>query len=353
MQYLLNPALTLHPLTPAGWRGNPFADKEFKYERDPFRPDWSVLLRMILTANPQRAEKKTDTWTPEVSGDLAYLEDRGKDWVVWLGHACFLMQLNGTRFLIDPQLRDMPFVPRRVFPPFGYEDIRDVDYLLLSHDHRDHVDKKCIRAIVANNPIRKILCPLQLSRTIGDWVGGTPIEEAAWYQQFDTNGTGVKITFLPSRHWCRRGLTDFNRSLWGSFMLEVLGTFGKLSGADGAQDAEEVGKARHTIYFGGDSAETSYWSEIGTMFPAIDLAMLGIGAYKPEFMMRENHANPEEAFRGFLDLNAKYWWPMHHGTYDLSNEPASEPIHWAKKLMTEAGRKDDLVGERINAPLYL
>lgn len=361
MEYLTNPDLSFHHDAPANWKGNPYDGKEFKYDRDPFRPDWSVLLKMIFTANPQRAEKKADTWTPEVSADVTYLEDRERDWIVWLGHACFLLQLNGIRFLIDPQLTDMPFVPRRVFPPFGYKDIRGVDYLLLSHDHRDHVDKKCIRAIVANNPIRKILCSLKLSQTIGDWVGKTPIEEAAWYQQFDTKEAGVKITFLPSRHWCRRGLTDFNRSLWGSFMFEVRGTSGKLSGADGGlrqnqarpQGAEEVGEARQTIYFGGDSAETSYWSEIGAMFPGIDVAMLGIGAYRPDFMMKENHANPEEAFGGYRSLGAKYWWPMHHGTYDLSNEPASEPIRWAERLMGEAGLANRLLQPAINAPYYL
>lgn len=84
---------------------------------------------------------------------------------------------------------------------------------------------------MAKNNIRKILCPLRLTKVIGDWVDNTPIEEAAWYQQYDLAGTGVDIHFLPSRHWCRRGLTDFNRVLWGSFMIEA---------------------ANRTIYFGGD-----------------------------------------------------------------------------------------------------
>ncbi|WP_020567411.1 MBL fold metallo-hydrolase [Neolewinella persica] len=335
-----NPALPFHPAKPIGWTGNPFEGKEFKYDRDPFRPDWSVLLRMIFSRNPQRAEKKADTWTPPVATGVGYLENRTENWIVWLGHACFLFQFNGVRFLVDPQLTDMPLVPRRVFPPFTYEEIRDVDYLLFSHDHRDHVDEKCIRAICKNNPIRKVLCPLKLSSVIGKWVEDIPIEEAGWYQIFETGTTGVRITFLPSRHWCRRGLTDFNRVLWGSFMLEVQ----DLGGAAGAEEVGEAGApAGHTIYFGGDSAKTSYWKEIGDMFPDIDVAMLGIGAYKPDYMMQENHASPEEAHRGFLDLGAKRWWPMHHGTYDLSNEPASEPITWATELMAENGMVERLV----------
>lgn len=344
MQYKKNPLLPFHPATPTNWQGNPFKNKEFRYVRDPFRPDWRNLLKMMFGSNPQSEEKKADNWTPEVSTDVAYLEDRTQDWIVWLGHACYLMQFNGLRFLTDPQLTDMPFVPRRVHPPFGYEDIRGVDYLLLSHDHRDHVDKKCITAICANNPIQKILCPLHLSDLIGGWVGDIPIEEAGWYQVFGTAGSGVQITFLPSQHWCRRGLTDFNRALWGSFMIEVLG---------GAAGAGEVGGAKHTVYFGGDSARTDYWAEIGTMFPGIDVAMLGIGAYKPDYMMEAVHANPAEGYQGYLDLGAKRWWPMHHGTYDLSHEPASEPIRWAERLMEEAGMAERLLQPAVNAPYYL
>ncbi|TXF88311.1 hypothetical protein FUA23_15130 [Neolewinella aurantiaca] len=346
MEYKSNPRLAFHSSAPAGWRGNPFEDKEFKYVKNAYRPDWKSAVKMVLSGNPQREEKKADTWTPEVSAGVTYLEDRSRDWIVWLGHACFLMQFNGLRFLTDPQLTGMPFIPRRVSPPFSYDDIRGVDYLLLSHDHRDHVDKKCIKAICANNPIRKILCPLGLSNLIGSWVGKTPIEEAGWYQIFDTPDTGLRITFLPGQHWCRRGLTDFNRSLWGSFMLEV----GDGGAAAGAKEVEEI---RHTVYFGGDSAKTGYWAEIGAMFPAIDIAILGIGAYKPDYIMEPVHANPLQAFGGYQDLKATYWWPMHHGTYDLSNEPASEPIRWAERLMEDAGLSAQLLQPAVNEPYLL
>lgn len=345
MQYISNPDLSFHPSTPGHWQGNPFEGKEFKYEQDPFRPVWTALLKMLFSSNPQNKEKKADKWIPPVATDVAYLADRKKDWIVWLGHACFLVQINGLRFLTDPQLNDMPFVPRRVHPPFGYEDIRGIDYLLLSHDHRDHVDEKCIKAICANNDIRKVLCPLRLSGLIGKWVGSTPIEEAGWYQQFDLSGTGVEITFLPGQHWCRRGLTDLNRALWGSFMIEQAGA--------GAQDALEGQGAVRTVYFGGDSAKTDYWREIGGMFPNIDVALMGIGAYSPDFMMQEVHANPEEAWRGFEALGAKSLFPMHHGTYDLSWEPASEPLARVIKAAEAAGRRSDVLEGKINMPVFL
>ncbi|PPK88764.1 L-ascorbate metabolism protein UlaG (beta-lactamase superfamily) [Neolewinella xylanilytica] len=346
MDHLLNPELPILPQVAPTWRGNPILDGQFQYVHDPFVPEWTSIMRMLVLPNPQRAEKKADKWVPPVNGSVDYLADRSKNWIVWLGHACFLLQLNGQRYLIDPQLEDMPLIRRRVSPPFHYRELTGIDYLLLSHDHRDHVDEDCIRTICANNSIRKILAPLRLSDIIGDWVGDTPIEEAAWYQQYALPAAGgVTVTFLPSRHWCRRGLTDFNERLWGSFMIEV--------GAGGAGEMQtENGATNRTIYFGGDSALTDYWKEIGEFFPNIDLAMLGIGAYKPEYMMRSNHANPSEAFIGYRDLGATYWWPMHHGTYDLSNEPASEPILWATKIMGKHGLGERLVQPAVNEPWW-
>ncbi|MTB49393.1 hypothetical protein E1J53_0000320 [Lewinella sp. W8] len=350
---MLNPDLPVLPAKAEEWRGNPIQGREFQYLQDAFRPDWGALLRMLVTPNPQRKEKKADQWVPALSTDLSYLDDRRGNWVTWFGHACFLVQLNGVRLLIDPQLRDMPLVPRRVPSPVALEDIRGVDYLLLSHDHRDHVDEKSVRTLVQHNPIRKILCPLKLSNVIRPWVGETAIEEAAWYQIYDTLADGIRITFLPSRHWCRRGLTDFNRVLWGSFMLEALDDTAGPSAGRGTAGAALTRPARHTVYFAGDSAETAYWEEVGNLFQHIDLALMGIGAYKPAFMMQDNHANPEEAFRGFRALGADRWWPMHHGTYDLSNEPASEPIRWATRLMEDAELADRLVQPPLGAPHWL
>ena len=344
MRYLLNPALPLHPAAPTDWRGNPIEDGEFQYFRDAFRPEWSKLGRFMLGFNPERAEKKADKWTPVVSQDVSYLEDRERDWIVWLGHACFLFQLDGRRYLTDPQLSDMPTVPRRFQLPFKIDELTGIDFLLLSHDHRDHVDEYSIRTICKNNFILKIFCPLGLTRVVKDWVGYATIEEAAWYQSYDftdvrtsDRAPAPRITFLPARHWCRRGLTDFNRVLWGSFLIEQL---------DGGF------QIKRKIYFGGDSARTPYWAEIGQRFPGIDLAMLGIGAYSPRFMMQDNHANPAEAFGGYRDLGAAYWWPMHHGTYDLSWEPASQPISWASKLMRDAGLEEQLVQPPVNQPWW-
>jgi L-ascorbate metabolism protein UlaG (beta-lactamase superfamily) len=332
MQYLLNPDLPVLPAKRDSWRGNPVRNGEFQYIQHPFRPEWSKLLRWFLSRNPQQAEKKADNWRPPVAADTGYLAERERDFVVWLGHACFLIQLGGVRLLTDPNFIDTFYLRRLVKPVFSLAQLRGIDYVLLSHDHRDHVDAASLKTILAHNRVRKILAPLHLSRVVGAWVGSTPVEEAAWYQTFRTEAGAPEISLLPTRHWCRRGLTDFNRVLWGAFHIR---------------------SGKHSIYFGGDSAKTEYWAEVGTLFPVTDYALLGIGAYKPCYMMEDAHAAPEEALWGFRQMGARYFWPMHYGTYDLSDEPISEPYRRIHQLCREAGVSEQLLTPGVGEVVYL
>ena len=316
MQYLKNDELpTLLP----DWRGNPHDGRSFQYLHEPFYPSYRKLLTWQFSPNPQRAEKKADGWAPEQAGDFSYLEDKQQDCIAWLGHASFLIQLDGVRLITDPIFNGLPFLKRRVGLPFPLELLRDIDYLLLSHDHRDHCDKRSIQDLLKHNQPRKILAPLKLSNVIAPWVGNTPIEEAAWYQTY--HAKNIEITFLPTRHWCRRGLFDFNRVLWGSFLIR---------------------SGDKQIYFGADSGMGPHFEEIGQLFPGIQYAMIGIGAYKPDYMMQEIHTSPREAMDAFQQLGAEKLIPMHYGTYDLSDEPASEPYREIQRHFHEAGLQERL-----------
>lgn len=122
MKYLHNPNLPFHPATPTNWQGNPFEGKEFKYEGDPFRPDWSVLLRMIFSANPQRKEKKEDKWVPEVTEDVAYLNDRSANWIVWLGARLFWLMHHGTYDLSNEPASEPITWARREMKEAGLEE---------------------------------------------------------------------------------------------------------------------------------------------------------------------------------------------------------------------------------------
>ena len=331
VQYLLNEDLAILPQKADTWRGNPFYQGQFRYLSKPFKPSWFRLLRWLSTPNPQRTLKRRDNWRPTVRPDKTYLQSDA-DFFVWLGHACFLFQINGVRLLTDPNFGDMFRTPRLVRPPFGLDELRNIDYILLSHDHRDHVDEGSIKTILQYNRPKKILGPLHISDVIRDWVGDVPIEEAAWYQIYRTDPGEPEVIYLPARHWCRRGFFDFNHVLWGAFLIR---------------------HGAHTFYFGGDSAYDWHWQEAGQLFPNLTVAMLGVGAYSPHFMMRESHTNPEEAFRGFLDLDARYFVPMHYGTYSLSDEPNSEPYRRTLGAFELADLRDHLLLVDLNEPVWV
>ena len=171
-----------------------------------------------------------------------------------------------------------------------------------------------------------------MKTVIGSWIGNSPCVEAGWYQEFQTQHQGLRITYLPAQHWCRRGLNDFNLRLWGSFMIQL---------------------GDYTIYFGGDSASGSHFKKIGQLFPNIDLAILGVGAYKPAFMMKDNHTNPQEAYEAFQQLGAKRLFPMHYGTYDLSNEPISKPFYTIQQCFEHGQQSKQLMIGGVNEVLSL
>lgn len=325
MEHLLNDDLEC--MLP-DWKGNPFDGTEFQYLENPFKPQWKHIANYMLTRNPQGREKRQDKWRPKVQTDTSFL-DSPKDFIVWLGHASFLIQVNGKRLLTDPAFYNLALIQRRVGIPFGVEQFANLDYLLISHDHRDHCDKKSIKQVLKHaNP--SILTCLKMSNTIKNWVGQTPIQEAAWYQIYKTEG--VEVIYLPARHWSRRGLTDFNRVLWGSFLIRV---------------------NDKTIYFGGDSSVGNHFEEIGKLFPDIDVCMLGIGAYKPAEMMQAVHTSPQQAYEAFLQLGAKQMIPMHYGTYDLSWEPASEPYRMIHELFEQANKTESLLALDIGEPFFI
>lgn len=315
MDFVSNPALaTVRP----DWPGNPREGRRFREYDGPIDAGLGQVARYLATRNPQAAEKRRDTYAPPVAP--GHIHAPG-DWVCWLGHASFLIQLGGLRFLTDPVFGDLsPLLRRRVAMPFAVEALGPIDYVLLSHDHRDHCDAASLKQLARVHDFR-LLTTLAMSGVVAPWLsGGQAVTEAGWYQRYDT--PGARVTVMPTQHWCRRYLHDMNRHLWGSFVLEAGGK---------------------TVWFGSDSAYSPHFREVGQAFPGIDLALVGIGAYSPAFFMQGAHTSPAQAWRGFVDAGARRLLPMHYGTYDLSMEPASEPPRLLRACAKTAGRGDDLV----------
>ena len=136
--------------------------------------------------------------------------------------------------------------------------------------------------------------------------------ELGWWSS--TRVGPVRVTFVPSQHWSRRGLFDTNRTLWGGFVIEGIGA---------------------TVYHSGDTAYFAGSAEIGRRFPSIDAALLPIGAYDPAWFMETMHVNPEQALQAFVDLGARTFVAMHWGTFKLTDEAIGEPPAKLRAYWTE------------------
>jgi L-ascorbate metabolism protein UlaG (beta-lactamase superfamily) len=286
-----------------GWTGNPLNDKNEYINLDgKSERSFRELFQWQVEKNQLRSLKKKQSSSIEVISNNLFLKNT-EDGFTWLGHATFLFTLNGKRLITDPVFYNLGPVKRYTPFPCSVDDLKHIDFILLSHNHRDHADQKSMQQLCAINPNAIILTGLEIGKLLRSWKITNPIIEAGWYQQYNIEAD-IQITYLPAKHWNRRGLTDMNEMLWGSFMLQ---------------------SPTKNIYFGADSGLGIHFEEIAKLYPTIDYAMLGIGAYKPEWFMHTAHTSPADALIAFDQLQAKQLVPMHHGTFDLSDEPIFYP----------------------------
>lgn len=292
------------------WKGNPVVSGRYIDPNKRFTGSFFKAIKWQLSKKEKRDEKRADTWRLAVrkGNDFLNIKD---NCIVWLGHATFYMQLNGVRIITDPLFgRISGVVPRRSDLPCLPNELKNIDYVLLSHAHRDHCDSTSLKQLAANNKFT-LLTSLGTGQMVANWIDDLHFQEAGWYQQYELKEHNLRITYLPAQHWSNRFGWDTNRFLWGSFMIE----------ADGL-----------CIYFGGDSGYCNYPKQIAELFPNIDIAMIGVGAYTPSFMMKDVHTDPYEGVQMFHDLKAKALIPMHYGTFDLADEPLGEPYRVLKQL---------------------
>ncbi len=315
------------------WPGTPVdEDGKFVNYEYPFVPKMTDVLRWKLSGNAFADEKKNDTDRLEVRDPSVFLKS-GRNVILWLGHASFFIRLDGVCILIDPIFGTPPLVKRFVEVPSPLPLIERVDYVLLSHDHRDHADETTLRQIAEKFPHAEFLGGLRMDDILNEWkMPGQKVETAGWFQQFDLPESGPQIFFLPVRHWSRRGLFDTNKRLWGGYVLQ--------------------GKAT-TIFFGGDSGYGRHYKDLAEVFPSIDYFLIGIGAYEPRWFMEPMHNSPGDAVKAFVDSGAKTLVPMHYGTFDLSDEPPSAPLRELRKAAGEAGLTDRIKALTINESLEI
>jgi L-ascorbate metabolism protein UlaG (beta-lactamase superfamily) len=220
--------------------------------------------------------------------------------VTFIGHSTFLIRTASIALITDPVFTTHAgplgrLGPPRVRPPaIAIRDLPRVDIVLLSHNHYDHLQPASLRALDA---------PIVTALGVSRHVPSKGAHELDWWQSARVGG--ASITAVPAQHFSARTPWDRNRTLWCGFVVEIDGV---------------------TIYFAGDSGYSPQFAEIGDRFPAIDVALLPIGAYEPRWFMTPMHMNPDEAVRAHVDLGARVSIGMHFGTFQLTDEGIDEPL---------------------------
>ncbi|MGG4393920.1 MBL fold metallo-hydrolase [Paenibacillus thiaminolyticus] len=275
---------------------------------------WKQFRRWRAERKVRLKQKDYSYVVPQVKPDLARLHDNdGGLSITWIGHSTFLLQMGGLNIVTDPVWAESMAMEKRLSPPgIPIDEMPPVDVILISHSHYDHLHMGSLRKLVS--PRTLLVVPGGLKAKMVR-KGFPQTVELEWWMELVIGS--VRVTFVPAQHWTRRTLSDMNRSHWGGYVLEQMDF-----------EAVETGErppAKETVYFAGDSGYFRGFREIGRRF-AIDVALMPIGAYEPEWFMSRQHVTPEEALQAFEDVGARLMIPMHYGAFKLADDTPKEAL---------------------------
>jgi L-ascorbate metabolism protein UlaG (beta-lactamase superfamily) len=243
--------------------------------------------------------------------------------VTFVNHSTFLIQTMGLNILTDPvwseRASPVPFAgPKRMRPPgIRFEDLPEIDIVLLTHNHYDHLDIKTMKELWRKYQ-PTVYCPLGVGKYL-QRKGIEDVVEMDWWEDA-IFGEQVKILCTPAQHFSGRGMFDRDRTLWSGFALMT---------------------ERGSIYYSGDTGYGDFFGDIAEAISPIRLSFLPIGAYKPEWFMSPIHTSPADALRIHVEIGSPVSIAMHFGTFPLADDSQGEPEREVRLLMEEMGISGD------------
>ena len=258
-------------------------------------------------------------------------DDQSETAFVWIGHSTFLLRMEQKTLLIDPMFSSVPspisFIGGKRFNqelPFQIEQLDSVDFVLITHDHYDHLDFPSIKALAPK--VRQFLVPLGIGEHLKTWgVPSEKIRELDWWEHVTMDALSFHLT--PAQHFSGRAIADRFHTLWGSWVIK---------------------SATEALFFSGDSGYAPHFKEIGERLGPFDMAFVEAGQYNKRWP--DVHMYPEESYLATMDVKAKAVMPIHWGAFSLAMHPWNEP---AQKMYERAQTGEPIIvipkiGEKVS-----
>ena len=277
----------------------------------------SKVPSMIYKQATKKGQKPKTNLNIVPFNKTAFLTIADKAKFIWYGHSVVLMNLNGKTILIDPMLGPdtTPMVPfdNKRFSKNSLDlidDFPDIDLILLTHDHYDHLDFDSIQKL--KHKTKKYFVALGLKRHLVRWgIEAESITEFDWWNEAILED--IQITFTPTRHFSGRGLTDRSKSIWGGWAFKT---------------------EKENIWFSGDSGYGEHFKTVGERLGPFDFAFMECGQYNNDW--RLIHMFPDESVQAALDAQVKKAMSVHWSAFALSyqhkwTDPAEEFVKFSKE----------------------
>ena len=262
-----------------------------------------AMVRNVTDKSPQAAPSAPIETTPLTREELHNAPDQS----LWrLGHSTVLLKLDGKFWLTDPMFAEraspVGFVgPKRFHSaPIALADLPEIEAVIISHDHYDHLDHDTILAI--QDKVGTFVTPLGVGERLIDWgIAASKVRQLDWWEE--TRIAGLRLVATPARHFSGRTLLDNDRTLWSSWVLIA---------------------PTARVFFSGDSGYFDGFKAIGEKFGPFDVTLLENGAYNEAWA--DIHMHPEQTVQAHIDLRGKRLVPIHNGTFDLALHAWTEPL---------------------------
>lgn len=309
--------------------------KDGKFQNTHFTPTLTegysmlgVLYRQLFEKAPNKTPSRP---IPSVKTDLKHLNPSDAI-LVWFGHSSYFIQAEGKTFLIDPvfsgNASPIPNSLKAFKGSNNYQvsDLPAIDYLLISHDHYDHLDYNTI--IELKDKVKNVICGLGVGSHFEYWgYDSSRIIEKDWYETADLND-GIKIHATPARHFSGRSFHR-NNTLWVSYVLET---------------------PNRKMFLGGDSGYDSHYAEIGEKHGPFDWAILENGQYN--IAWEAIHTLPQQFLKEVSELKARNVIPVHSSKFVLANHAWNEPLNKVSELYKNGNYDFSLatpkIGEKVD-----